>query len=322
MRALFDQKIWPFLKLVRWPNLLVIILTQTLLRHTIYSRIYGHSGLEPAMSSGLFVALVCITVLIAAAGYIINDYFDQKADLVNHPGRVVLGSEIQKEVAIRYYYIFNAIALAAGVVLSWMAGAIKLSLIFFMIAGMLWLYSAHYKKTVLWGNLAVAFMSAMVVMVVWIFEFYMLKRQPGQFHALYLSGQQAINHYVSAYAVFAFLVSLVREIVKDMEDVDGDREAGYRTLPLAHGLYTAKVIAFIPGLAMVALAFPAILYFISLSFPVMALYFAVLVLFPLLFILYRIILSEEKQQFHRISTWLKLLMLAGIAGMVPLAATI
>jgi len=321
MNKILSQGLLPFVRLIRWPNLIIIIITQYLLRHAIVGRIYEAAGLTPAMSSFLFAVLVAATVLIAAAGYVINDYFDLRTDAVNHPDSQVLGRSIRQRRAIIYHISLNAVALVAGVFLAWKAGSLKLFFVFVMIMILLWLYSVRYKKTVLWGNLAVAFMSAMVVLIVWLFEFFMLRQQPDQFIAIYGS-MKMISRFFFAYAIFAFLVSLMREIVKDMEDVKGDQLTGCNTLPVVHGIKSAKIISLVTGLFAGILIMIAALRLHSAGMMLPAVYFATAVFIPLLFICYRIIPASDKSDFHLISNLLKLLMLAGVLGLQPLAMSL
>ncbi|GAP43232.1 4-hydroxybenzoate polyprenyltransferase [Lentimicrobium saccharophilum] len=321
MNKLFSQGLLPFIRLIRWPNLIIIIITQYLLRYAIIGRIYDAEGLAPAMSNYLFAILVFTTVLIAAAGYVINDYFDLRTDAVNHPDSQVLGRSIRQRRAIIYHIALNVVALVAGVFLAWKAGSLKLAFIFLMIIILLWLYSVRYKKTVLWGNLAVAFMSAMVVLIVWLFEFYMLRQQPDQFIAIY-GNMKMISRYFFVYAIFAFLISLMREIIKDMEDVKGDQLTGCNTLAVVHGIKSAKIIALVTGLFTGMLVVTAVLKLHSAGMILPAVYFAAVVFIPLLFICYRIIPATDKSDFHLISNLLKLLMLAGVLGLQPLAMSL
>ncbi|HOP14673.1 UbiA family prenyltransferase [Lentimicrobium sp.] len=321
MKIFTNMGALPFIRLIRWPNLIVVVLTQILLRYAIVGRVYAASGFSPAMDNFLFAVLIFTTVLIAAAGYIINDYFDIRTDVINHPDTVVLGKKIHRRKAIVYHIAMNVIALLGSVFLAWKAGSIKLAFVFIMIMVLLWLYSVRYKRTVLWGNLAVAFMSAMVVLVVWLFEFYMLRQQPEQFIALY-GNMKMISRFFFVYALFAFLISLMREIVKDMEDVHGDQQTGCRTLPVVHGIRTAKLVTFIAGSITGALIIIAVIKLISSGMVLPALYFSAVVFIPLLFICYRIAMAADKADFHLISKLLKLLMLAGILGLQPLSVAL
>ncbi len=308
----------PFLKLIRWPNIVIVIFTQILVMYALIGRVYAGTGIEPALGSGLFFILVSVTALIAAAGYIINDYFDIRTDRINKPGSVVVGKYIPRRIAIKLHIIFNSVAIAAGFFLSIRVGSFRLWLIFPLMTILLWFYSERYKRKVLSGNLAVAFMSAMVVIVVWLFEFFALRQQPDKFMTVYTQ-LGLISQVVFSYALFAFLLTFIREVVKDAEDVEGDAETGCQTLPVVFGIAYSRNLALVLLTVTLLLSITGIYFLFNTSRMVPAFYFLIVVAVPLVILAILVAGAKVKEQFHRISNLLKLLMLSGIVGLFILS---
>lgn len=310
-----------FLKLVRWPNLLMIILMQYALYYVLVQRLYAMTGAAGALGYGYLTLLVITTVLITAAGYIINDYFDMGVDRINKPEKMVLGKEISHRTGIILYQVINVIAVIIGFFLSWKAGSWRLGLLFPMIIMLLWLYSVKYKRTVIWGNLAVAFMSAMVILFIWLFEFFMLKKDPVSFVAVspFLG---MITAYFSFFSLFAFLFTFVREVVKDAEDVEGDKEGGLQTLAVQYGLRTSQKVAMaVSALSAVIICIVIVLFFKN-KMMIAAVYFLIAVLVPLIYTMFKINSAKEKNDFRLLSNLIKILMLAGLIGLQPIAMSL
>jgi len=171
-------RVLSFFRLVRWANLLIMVFIQFALYYVLVDRFYGMVGVTPALGYTFLSLLVVVTVLVSAAGYIINDYFDIRVDRINKPGKMVIEKHINYRAALTMAWILNAVAVVLGFYLARESGSWRLGLLFPMVIMMLWLYSINYKRTVLWGNIAVALLSAMVVLFVWLFEFFMLRQQP------------------------------------------------------------------------------------------------------------------------------------------------
>lgn len=240
-----------------------------------------------------FLLLVFSTFCIAAAGYIINDYYDIKIDVINKPQRVVVGKEMSRRQAILSHFILTAIGVLVGLVLSWRVGAINLGA-----ALLLWGYSAHFKKVFLLGNLIISLLGAAMLLVVAV-----------------QAGSDSVAVY--AYAVFAFTISLIREILKDIEDMRGDASFACRTLPIVVGIASTKWV----------------LYFLLLCFHLFTIaalvnrvpenlwfsgYMLLFVLLPGGLLWYRLRWAHRKKDFSRLSQLCKFIMLAGILSMVLL----
>lgn len=314
----YGSLVRPFLNLVRWPNLLIVILTQCLVMFALIGRVYSGAGIEPALAPLLFFILVSVTVFIAAAGYIINDYFDLRTDRINKPKSVVIGRFFPRRIAIKLHIIFNSIAIAAGFYLSIKVGSFRLWLIFPLMTILLWFYSERYKRKVLSGNIAVAFMSAMVVIVVWLFEFFALRQQPGNFMTVYTQ-LGLISQVIFTYALFAFLLTMVREIIKDAEDVEGDTATGCQTLPVVFGIRYSRNLAIGLLIVTLLLTFTGCWFLFKSSRIVPAAWFFLFVAFPVIYLIFKVKGAMVREEFHRISNLLKFVMLSGIAGLVVLS---
>jgi len=303
-----------YIKIIRPGNLLIIILTQVLFRFFIVDTYFGLGGAESGFNYIEFMILVLATILIAAGGYVINDLYDIKADEVNKPEKVIAGVYISKKTLKFYYVALTSTGVLLGVLLAFRVSFLSLGLIFPAVAIMLWLYSSEYQHTALLGNLMIGLMSGLVVFIVWLFEFFALRAQP----LVYAEAAQTlgtIGLIAGAYAVFAFMATLIREIFKDIEDIEGDKAAGYRTLPLAFGKSTAKITAMaFTAITIGLLAFFQVLLFrtgLSLVF-----WYLMIAVQPLLiFLLYYTLKAKDKEDFHFVSNVSKIIMLAGILSM-------
>jgi len=302
------------MSLLRLPNLAIIILTQYLLGYGIIKPVMLMQNVEPHLGHMNFLILVLITLLIAAGGYIINDHFDVNTDRKNKPGKNMLEGKISVRIALRTYYIINGIAILAGFYLAYAAGSFQLGLIFPAIIGLLWFYSSRYQRMPFWGNLIVALLSAMVVLIIWLFEFFMLLRNGGDF--VNVIGQfEVINKYVWAYALFAFLVSLFREMLKDIQDMKGDMTMGYRTLPVIWGINTARLIT--AAVITLTIALLGLAQFhLYLKGDVLPFWFLMLAVQTiLLYLLYLVITTKENEAYGFLGNTAKMIMMAGILSM-------
>jgi len=303
-----------WLSLFRIPNLLIIIITQYLLAFGVIRPLLSLNQVEAPLGLLNFSILVFVTVLIAAAGYIINDHFDVNTDRKNRPGKNMLEGKISVRKALNLYYIVNALAVAGGFYLAYTAGSFQLGLIFPAIIGLLWFYSSRYQRMPFWGNLIVAVLSAMVLLIVWLFEFVMLLQNEGDFvNVINMLG--TINKFVWAYALFALLVSLIREILKDIQDIDGDRVTGYRTLPVIWGMKISRmIVAALIVLTIVLLALGQ-WYLYEKGFTLPFWYSLLAVQTILLYLLYQLMRSTDSEAYNFLSNTAKLIMLAGILSM-------
>ncbi len=309
-----------FLKLIRWQNLIMIISTMILMRYAVIAPLISKIGVILIKGSGEeipmtlqspwydFALLVIATVLITAGGYVINDYFDIKTDLINK-GKVIVGTKIPRRQAIMWHSIFNIVGVAAGFYVSYKAGYVWLGSMFLVTSGLLYFYSASYKRQFLIGNLIVALLTAMVPMLVVFYEWPALY-QFYSVNAIRLPEINFIIYWVGGFALFAFLINLIREIVKDIEDFEGDLAYGRNTVPVVIGVMTAKVVSICLIAIMIVLLYLAWHFFVNDILTL--LYVSSAIVLPLLFVIYKLFRSREKKQVQTASSLIKVVMITGV----------
>jgi 4-hydroxybenzoate polyprenyltransferase len=318
-----------FLNLIRWQNLLIVILTMVLMRYAVIGTIIGKLGVilinigtgeETPMVLQFpwfdFVLLVAATVFITAGGYVINDYFDIKTDLINK-GSVIVGTKIPRRQAMMWHNIFNITGVSLGFYISWKADSIWLGAIFLIASGMLYFYSSSYKRQFLVGNIVVAIMTAMVPLLVVLYEWPALYRYY-TVNAIDFPGINFIFYWVGGFSVFAFITTLTREIIKDIEDFEGDTAFGRNTVPIVIGVLSAKIVSISLIIITIALLYLAWYFFINDTATLIYLSSAIVI--PLLFAVYKLIISSSKLQIHSASSIMKVVMLTGILYSVVVKA--
>lgn len=269
-----------FVKLIRIQNLLIIVFTQYL------TALFLLDGIH-IFNLELFL-LSLSTVFLAAAGYIINDYYDVKIDYINKPDKVIVGRVIKRRIVLFWHTFLNFAAIIIGTFLDWKIGAIH-----FTAAFMLWLYSNQLKRLPLIGNFIVAGLTGLSISII----------------SLYF-GQKPI--LVHTYALFAFAISFIREIVKDMEDWKGDANFGCKTLPIIWGIRKTKLLLYI----LISLFYFLIFYMTQfLENDILYFYFSGLTLFVIYFI-HKLSLADTIRQYHFLSNFCKIIMLSGILSML------
>lgn len=307
-----------FLELIRWRNLVMVILTMVLMRYAIIAPIIGKlsvvlkSGGEVPMqlqsSLADFILLILATVLITAGGYVINDYFDIKTDLINR-GKVIVGTKIPRRKAIMWHSILNVAGVLAGFYISWRAGYTMMGALFLIVSGLLYFYSASYKRQFLIGNIIVALLTAMVPMLVALYEWPALYRFYAR-TALTPPDIDFILYWVGGFALFAFLMTLAREIIKDIEDFEGDLEYGRNTVPVVTGIIPAKIISVSLISVVIALLYLAWYYYVNDT--ITLIYISLAIVVPLLFVIFQVSFGKSREDLHSASRFMKIAMLTGI----------
>ncbi len=307
------DKLLAVLKLMRWPNLVFIALAQFLAFVCIVfpslKLQYGMNGelltpLDLFVFGKVMIPLVLSTVLIAAAGYMINDYFDIRIDSVNKPERVVLSKIISRRAMIIWHSVLNTAALVLVVKLAFDNQLRLIAIQLFCITALV-VYSMSFKRKLFIGNVLVGILIGLSVLLVGIYE--------PDFKVL--SFQGIYTKLLWLYTLFAFLITLVREIIKDTEDMKGDLQEGCRTIPIVYGLeMTKKMIYFIYFLLLgLVAAFIAKLFAAK---TVLCFYFIIGIILPSLFLIYKIHLAKSTSDFAKLSSWVKWLTLSGILSMI------
>lgn len=274
-----------FFRLIRVWNLIIVAFTQIFTAYFIaapelsFYQLFGHSNL---------LLLIWSTVLIAAGGYVINDYYDVKIDIINKPGRLVIGRSLSRRMAMFIHLFLTSAGLAASLAIS-----INILVVNVLAAFLLWWYSNFLKRLPLAGNVAVSLLTGLSVYIVaLVFE----------------------NGYdlVLIYSLFAFFISLIREIIKDMEDMKGDKNFGCLTLPIKYGIRNTKsIIYFVEAVFILLLLLIGAITGVQLF-----LFFLVLVVGPL-FILTKLLFSADtKKDYSFLSKFCKMIMICGVLSMI------
>jgi 4-hydroxybenzoate polyprenyltransferase len=306
-----------FIKLIRWPNLLLIALTQGLFYFFIAARFVmpRHEGIIQDMSSDFFILMASL-LCIAAAGYIINDYFDFNIDIVNRPERVVVDRFIGRRQAMLLHILLSLSGLMLAFFVGrkvgnyWIAAGNALCIL------MLVLYSSTFKRKLLSGNVLVSLLIAWSVLVVYLFLGGRIPGYRGFQLADPLFNMPVLYLMAAAYAGFAFIVTLLREVVKDLEDMEGDDRYQCRTIPIVWGVPAAKTFCGV-WIVVLTLALAVICIFALQAgwWPAMLVVLSGMVL-PLLSLLKQLKDASSAADYHRISSRIKWIMLVGILSMV------
>jgi len=302
---------YSYLKLVRYQNLIFIAFIQFVMRQVVLIPILQTFGFDATMDTSMLFLLITSTVLIAAGGYVLNDYFDVKIDAINRPDKQLVGVVLSRHTAMALHQVLTALGVVCGLLLSYFARSFTLAFIFIVIPGLLWFYSASYKRQFLIGNLVIAFISAITILVVGIAQLSFLQKE---FGSLIFETPIPSHFYgwIGGFALFSFLFTLMREILKDIEDEKGDREMECRTLPIKWGINRTK--SFLYGLIAltVILLFLSNNYFIHFNGNLTTKFIIFGLVLPLAALCYLIFMARSKSDFHQASKLSKVIMLVGV----------
>lgn len=300
------SRIQAFFRLVRWPNLLITALMMCLVYHCVMMQ----------ASALAFTLLVISMVFVVAGGYVINDIFDKEIDAVNKAEKLIVGKIFSEKQCRFFYWTLTIIGLGCALMSSIMAlgsGFLTIFACMLLLTCILYSYSERYKKKLVIGNLIVSLSIAFAVFLPWLFEMLYMSK-----HELLLVVNESLMkfslHFVLVYAVFAFLSTLMREIIKDMEDHVGDARSHCRTIPIVFGMKTAKVIVFLLGLLTFLIVFYAG-YVVREQFDMKVVCY--LLMFSGLLIFYVGLSMFFKETNYRLSSnLLKISMIIGILSML------
>ena len=304
----------PYLQLLRVGNLTFVAILLYVMEKWVATPLLQLEQFGELMPWWILTLLIVSVIGIAAGGYVINDYFDVKIDRINRPDNLVVTRIISRDTAMLLFYGLTAVGVIAGTVVAWWAHSWTLLFTYVVIPGLLWFYSASYKRMFLVGNLVVAFASAIVPLLVAI-------ANADYLHHLY---QNALAYspivgelyvWTGGFAIFAFLLTWVREIVKDIEDIEGDREMECRTLPIVWGDKVAKIIA---TLLLMAIAILIVYMLFAVlpfshewkSLPTRYVVFGLIV--PILCSIVLLWAANNRTEYHRVQTIIKFAMFMGM----------
>ena len=310
----------PFIRLIRPLNLIMILFTQYMVRFAFFYPVYKAVGFSLQLNEFVFFMFSMAFVFMAAGGYIINDYCDMQIDKINKPDKVIIGNIIPVKQALTAYWVLSGIGISIGVLASYKAGLPSLGLLFFIYLSGLWFYSNTLKYIFLMGNIVIALFLALVPFTAGLIELYADVKNTLFNNANIDFGY--ILSWVTGISVFAFFSTLAREIIKDMEDIEGDTQAGCKTIPIVLGVPdTKRVVQFLLLLIFFLLGYLQYQQMKandSVSFS----YLLVFLQIPILYIVRMISKAKTSPDFHKVSFALKWLMVSGISYLFVFAYTI
>ncbi len=299
-----------YLKLIRYQNLFMLAFMQLIFR-------YGFLKLQNiplALADWQYGLFVLATLCVTAGGYIINNIFDVETDLENKPEKVIVGKIISETKAYNLYIGFTIIGVAIGFYLSNVIDKPSFASLFIIIAATLYFYATSLKQSLLIGNVIVALLLAFSVLIIGIFDLYPVTFEGNRPLMGLLFG------ILLDYAVFAFILNFIREIVKDLEDEEGDSNQGMNTLPIAFGVKrTTKLVFGLSFIPIICIVYYINKYIFSSSLLISTLYGLVFILAPLIYFTLKIWTARTKKDFHFLSTLLKWILFFGMLSIVVIS---
>jgi len=302
-----------FLRLIRYRNLLMLALMQLIFRYGFLQ----WYNVPLALKDWQYVLLVLATVSIAGAGYLINNIMDRETDADNKPEKVIVGKSISESQAYNYYFALNAFGVLAGSYLSWAIGKWSFAMIFISIVMVLYMYATSFKQNLLVGNFIVATLLSISVLIIAIFDMYPVISLAN------IANMRMIFEVMIHYSIFAFIVNFLREIVKDIEDVNGDYNQGMNTLPIALGVARTAILVFWLSFIPIAL----LLYYVNAKLFAEDLFVAsgyalALIVAPLVYFTIKMFSAKTQKDFRHLQGVLKLVLLFGILSLPVLTYNI
>ena len=252
------------MRLVRWSNLLFLAALMWLMEKWVVTPILVKAAFGEQLPGYVLLLIILATVLIAAGGYVINDYFDVKIDRINRPDEVIVTRSISKPAAMRLSMTLSGIGIACGIVVAVLLKSLTIGILFVLIPGLLWFYSSSYKRLFMVGNLIIALLAGVTPMVVALTNVAVLQLRYETILP-YTTLVHDIYAWLGGFALFAFLLTWIREIIKDLQDQMGDRELECHSMPVVWGERWTKV--FVTGLVVVTIAIIGHLWWHILPFP-------------------------------------------------------
>ena len=252
------------MRLVRWSNLLFLAALVWLMEKWVATPILDAAAFGEQLPWYQLLWVILATVLIAAGGYVINDYFDVKIDRINRPDEVVVTRSVSKPDAMRLSLWLSGAGLVCGLVEAWLLRSMTIGIIFIIVPGLLWFYSSSYKRLFMIGNLTIALLSALTPLLVALVNVALLQLRYAAILP-YTSLTHDLYAWLGGFALFAFLLTWIREIIKDIQDQMGDRELECHSLPVVWGELWTKI--FVTVLMIFTLAVIGHLGYHVLPFP-------------------------------------------------------
>ncbi len=300
-----------YLRLVRIYNLIFLGFIQFILIKAVLVPTLQIYGFSDAIELNILLLLIAASVFIAAGGYALNDYFDVKIDAINRPDKQIVGTIIPRRTAMILHQVLTGIGLICGLALAYFARSLSLAFIFIVVSGLLWFYSASYKRQLIVGNLIVAFIAGLAVLIVGITQMAFLQKEYGNFlFETPIPGN--IYGWIGGFAAFSFLCTWIREIIKDAEDQKGDREMECHTMPIVWG--ESKTKLFLYGLITITIVALFLInnFYIPFDQSITFRYILFGIALPFLVVGYLIYTAKNPEDYHQASTLTKIIMLIGV----------
>ncbi len=311
-----------FFRLIRWPNLVFIVVTQLLFYYAVTIPTFSQFNTSPYLSQKILFLIIIASVLIAAAGYIINDYFDLNIDIVNKPEKLVVEKIIKRRWAIIWNLVFSVLGIILSILicvyLNFLPTAIGFLIAFINLICVLglWVYSTTYKRRLLVGNVLISVLTAWVILVLYVAELPHWLKVSIEYKKNYNLGLLKLFKYAIVYAGFAFIISLVREVIKDIEDKEGDEKYGCKTMPIVWGIPAAKVFVAVWLVVLIGALLILQFYAIHLGWWWSVLYCTIAIITPLVWVLQKLYKAQFVKDYHHLSNTVKFIMFAGILSMI------
>ncbi len=270
-----------------------------------------------ALNDWQFLLLVLSTITIAGGGYLINNIFDQETDTINKPNDVIVGKLISESKAYNIYVVLNIIGVGAGFYLSNLIERPGFSLLFILTSGTLYLYASTFKQSLLIGNIIVSAITALSVIIIGIYE--LLPIITPENSAL----MRVAFEVLLDFALFCFIINFIRELIKDLEDVNGDYNMGMKTLPIVLGVArTAKAVLIVSVIFILYLLYYINNFYVEYNLFIAAAYALLLIVAPLIYFCIKLWVAKKQKDFHHLSTILKLVLLFGIISILVVSLNI
>jgi 4-hydroxybenzoate polyprenyltransferase len=290
-----------YLKLIRYQNLLMLAFMQLVFRYLFLKQSY----VDLALTDFNYILLVIATVCIAAGGYVINNIMDQDTDEIAKPQNRVVGVSISETVAYNWYIGLTIVGVGIGFYLSNVIYKATFASMFILVATLLYMYATSFKQIPVLGNVVVALMLSTSIIIIGLFDILPAIDMDNRFRM-----KEAFD-ILMHYAIFAFIINLIREIVKDMEDMDGDYQSGINSLPIAIGVQKTKIIVGV----LTVISIGILAYYVNsnlFELDYVVYYAMILIVGPLIYFGVKLLNAATKKEFHHLSLVLKIILFFGI----------
>lgn len=290
-----------YLKLIRYQNLLILAFMQLVFRYLFLKQSY----VDLALTDFNYILLVIATVCIAAGGYVINNIMDQDTDEIAKPQNRVVGVSISETVAYNWYIGLTIVGVGIGFYLSNVIYKATFASMFILVATLLYMYATSFKQIPVLGNVVVALMLSTSIIIIGLFDILPAIDADNRFRM-----KEAFD-ILMHYAIFAFIINLIREIVKDMEDMDGDYQSGINSLPIAIGVQKTKIIVGV----LTVISIGILAYYVNsnlFELDYVVYYAMILIVGPLIYFGVKLLNATTKKEFHHLSLVLKIILFFGI----------